>query len=39
MVTNPWEVLDPTTPDQHHRVLLKVVAHSWNIGGYFNTIG
>jgi hypothetical protein len=39
MVTHPGQILNPATPDQHHRVFLEVVANSWNIGGHFDAIG
>jgi hypothetical protein len=35
MVTNPRKVLDTTTPDQDHRVFLKIMSHAANIGGDF----
>jgi hypothetical protein len=39
MVTHPRQIFDPTTPNQHHRVLLEVVSYTWDIGGHFYSIG
>jgi hypothetical protein len=38
MITDSGKVLDPTTPNQHHRVLLEIMADSGNISGYFSTV-
>ncbi|SDF18725.1 hypothetical protein SAMN04487996_109160 [Dyadobacter soli] len=32
VVTNTWQILHTTTADQYDRVLLQVVAFTWNVG-------
>src|SRR5690606_30678337 len=39
MVTNPWQIFYPSTPNQNNGVLLKIVSFARNIGNHFNFIG
>src|SRR5690606_823857 len=39
LVAHTRQVLHTTTADEHHGVLLKVVAHARNVSGHLNTIG
>jgi hypothetical protein len=39
MIAYPGKVLHPTPSDEHDGVFLKVMAYSWDIGGYLNAIG
>jgi hypothetical protein len=39
VIPNAWEVFDPSSANEHYRVLLKVVTNSGNVGGHFNSIG
>ena len=39
VVTHTGKVLNTTAADQHHRVLLQVVANTGNVSGNFHTIG
>src|SRR5690554_4631747 len=38
VVTNTWKILHPATSDQYDRVLLQIVAFSWNVGIHFFSI-
>jgi hypothetical protein len=39
MITDTRQILDTPAPDQHHRVLLKVMPDSRDIGRHFNARG
>jgi hypothetical protein len=39
VVTDTGEVLDPSAPDQNHRVFLEVMADAGDISGYFGAVG
>ena len=39
VVTNPRQVLYTTAPDQHHAVLLQVMALTTNVRGHLKTVG
>jgi hypothetical protein len=38
MIANTGQVLDTPAADQHHRVLLKIVPDSRNIGGHLDPV-
>jgi hypothetical protein len=39
MITNPGKILNPAAPDQNHRVFLEIMTYTWNIRGYFRSMG
>src|ERR1700691_2299012 len=39
VIANPWKILHTAAADEHDRVLVQVVADSWDIGGDFNPVG
>ena len=39
MVSCTWKVLYTTAADQNNAMLLKVVSLSWDIAGYFDSVG
>src|SRR5437588_8751038 len=39
LVTKAREVLDPAAADQHHRVLLEVVALAGDVGAHLHAVG
>src|SRR5579885_2946876 len=39
MVANPGQILDPAAADQHHRMLLQIMAFARDIAGNLETVG
>src|ERR1019366_3804873 len=39
VIADTRQILDAAAADQHNRVLLEVMADSWNIGRDFDTVG
>jgi hypothetical protein len=39
MIADPGKVLNPTAPDQNHRVLLEIVTDTGDIRSYFRSMG
>ena len=39
MIPDTWEILHSAPTDENNRVLLKIVAHSRNVGGHLDSIG
>ena len=39
MVSHPWQILHSTTPDEDHRMLLKIVPHTRDIRRYLDAVG
>ena len=37
VITNPGEVLDPSTPNEHNGVLLQVVANAGDVGRHLKS--
>jgi len=39
VISNSWKVFYPSSSNENDGVFLKVMADSWNIGGYLDSIG